>query len=158
MTFAPLVLPRPSGGTAQFPGHRTEGTITRFTSAELAAGGSVPSGGREFQSWLRLNRLGESPLDPALEFKRLADEWHEETDGYSSYSRITGSQPYLEIATKGRAVVPYILQDLAERGGFWYPLLKSLTGEWPVPAEANGIPRLMKEAWLEWGRRSGYLV
>ena len=32
-----------------------------------------------------------------------------------------------------------------------------LTGENPVPEEAKGQPPLNREAWLEWGRRNGYL-
>lgn len=70
---------------------------------------------------------------------------------------IIGNQRYLDIVALGPAVIPYILLDLSTRGGFWYPALRSLAREWPVPEEANGVPRLMKAAWLAWGRQHGYL-
>lgn len=90
-------------------------------------------------------------------FARHADAWHDETDGVSAGSRITSSAHYLAIIALGKPVIPLILHDLESRGGFWYPALQALTGEWPIDPAANGRPRLMKDAWLEWGREHGYL-
>ncbi len=134
---------------------RTAGTPFRCKSREVTGG--LPSDSSGLQFWLRRTSQAAAPLDVALEFKVLAERWHDQADGLSSPNQIAGTQSYLDIIALGRAVIPYILRDLQTRGGFWYPALLSLTKEWPVPEEANGIPRLMKSAWLEWGRQRGYV-
>lgn len=90
-------------------------------------------------------------------FERHADAWHDETDGMSAGSRITSSAHYLAIIALGKPAIPLILRDLESRGGFWYPALQALSGEWPVDESDNGKPRRMKEAWIAWGRQHGYL-
>lgn len=90
-------------------------------------------------------------------FARLADAWHDRVDGESAGDRIVSAPEYLSIIAMGAEAVPLILQDLQSRGGFWYPALLAITNEWPMPESANGIPRLMKSAWLEWGRKNGYV-
>jgi hypothetical protein len=53
-------------------------------------------------------------------FNELADSWHRETDFLSSSSGITSNENYLRIISMGKQVIPLILKDLKERGGFWY--------------------------------------
>ena len=86
-------------------------------------------------------------------FSRLARQWREETAGVSSPTMISSNSAYLSIIALGRPAIPLILKELRERGGFWYPALRALSGENPVPISARGRPRLMKEAWLAWGRQ-----
>ena len=86
-------------------------------------------------------------------FGRLTRQWREETAGFSSPARITSNQAYLSIIALGQPVVPLILAELRDHGGFWYPALTAITGGNPVPASAMGNPRLMKDAWLNWGQR-----
>lgn len=134
----------------------TAGTRSWANRVESTGGLTLQSAGLRF--WVRqARRKTVRPLDVALAFRALSDRWHDETDGLSSPSQIASSQSYLDIIALGSAVIPYILRDLESRGGFWYPALLALAGEWPVPEEANGIPRLMKSAWLDWGRRRGYV-
>jgi hypothetical protein len=90
-------------------------------------------------------------------FNKLANRWHNEIDYLSSPSRIISNDAYLEIISMGKSVIPFILQDLQERGGDWYPALRILSGTDPVPVNARGdVPR-MKESWLRWGRDIGYI-
>ena len=86
-------------------------------------------------------------------FGRLVKQWREETDLLSSPSGITSSQAYLGIIALGQPVVPLILTELREHGGFWYPALRALTGTDPIPPSARGKPKLMREAWVEWGKQ-----
>jgi len=90
-------------------------------------------------------------------FIELANRWHDETDHLSSPSRITNNGLYLEIISMGAPVIPFILQDLQERGGQWYEALRKLSGADPVPAEVRGEVPKMNEAWLSWGRDKGYI-
>lgn len=90
-------------------------------------------------------------------FAVLANRWHDETDFLSSPTNITGNDTYLEIISMGKEVIPFILEDLKERGGNWYRALRILSGEDPVLPEARGDVEHMKSAWLQWGRERGYI-
>jgi len=90
-------------------------------------------------------------------FQELAARWHADTGGISAPSRIVSHDAYLQIISMGLDALPLILEDLRKNGGYWYPALRVITGAWPVPAEARGKPRLMKEAWFLWAREErGY--
>ena len=90
-------------------------------------------------------------------FKKLADSWHEDTDYLSSPYLITSNEAYLKIISMGIIVIPFILQDLQERGGDWYVALRILSDQDPVPREAQGDVPSMKESWLRWGSDNGYI-
>ena len=97
-------------------------------------------------------RMREKELLPET-FGRLTQQWREDTAGFSSPTRMTSNQAYLSVIALGQSVVPLILEELRDHGGFWYPALKAITGENPVPTSAIGSPRLMKDAWLKWGQQ-----
>jgi len=99
---------------------------------------------------VRAERVGER-------FKEMANRWHDETDHLSSSSRITNNGLYLEIISMGETAIPFILRDLQERGGDWYPALRILSDADPVPTEVRGEVPKMKEAWISWGRDKGYI-
>jgi hypothetical protein len=90
-------------------------------------------------------------------FAEFVAEWRRGTGGLSSPRAITSHPAYQQIIKMGETALPMIFQELQENGGWWYPALRALTGENPVPEEAKGRPPLNREAWLEWGRRNGYL-
>ena len=90
-------------------------------------------------------------------FAELVTEWRRGTGGLSSPKAITTHPAYQQIMQIGEAALPMIFRELQENGGWWYPALRALTRENPVPEEAKGQPPLNREAWLEWGRRNGYL-
>jgi len=90
-------------------------------------------------------------------FRLLAEQWHNETGMLSYPAQIVSHPAYLEIIAIRPKMITPILNDLRDVGGYWYPALRALTGENPVPKEARGRPQLMKEAWVQWGREHGYL-
>jgi hypothetical protein len=89
-------------------------------------------------------------------FTVLADNWHQESDCLSSPKKITENGNYHSIISLGIQVIPFILQDLKERGGLWYLALRRLSNEDPVSVEDRGDIQKMKNAWLRWGKRKGY--
>ncbi len=78
--------------------------------------------------------------------------WKEDTAFTSSLTEMLLHPAYQRIIGLGPDVVPFILRELAENGGHWFWALAALTGENPVTPENQGRPRLMKEAWLAWGK------
>ena len=90
------------------------------------------------------------------QFSELVTEWRTGTAGLSSPRAIAGHHAYQQIIDMGEPVIPFILQDMKDNGGWWYPALRTLTGVNPVPESAKGSPPLNDEAWLQWGRDNGY--
>lgn len=99
----------------------------------------------------------EDGSDLSEEFRRLVGQWREETAGHSSPARIASSPAYLRIVSFGKPVLPLILKELEVNGGYWYPALRAISNENPAPDSARGKPRLIKEAWLEWGRKNKHI-
>ena len=91
------------------------------------------------------------------QFAEFVAEWQRGTGGLSSPRAIAGHPAYQQIIEMGAPAIPMILQELQENGGWWYPALRILTGENPVPEEAKGQPPLNRDAWLEWGRKNDHL-
>jgi hypothetical protein len=91
-------------------------------------------------------------------FRVLATGWQAATGGLSSPSRKRADQNYLDIIGMGSPAIPFILAELRDHGGYWYPALRALTGDDPVPADHRGTTQLMNEDWLHWGRSHGYAV
>lgn len=92
-------------------------------------------------------------------FRRLADQWREETFFSSSITDNLFHPAYLTIMAMGEKVVPLILRELADRGGQWITALRYIidSEEYPDKPKDIGKPKELKEAWLEWGRQNDYL-
>ena len=99
----------------------------------------------------------DSADDLGPTFRQLADIWRDETGALSSPSQIATHPAYQRIIDMGDRVLPYIFEDLQERGGQWYVALRAITGASPVPPEASGRARQVREAWLQWGRDHRYI-
>lgn len=114
---------------------------------------------RVLSDWIRVveELLGRDNTIIRKRFVELANRWHEETDYLSSPLDITDNDNYLKIISMGESVIPHILQDLQERGGNWYRVLRILSGVDPVSPEVRGEVPKMKDAWLRWGREKGYI-
>ena len=95
------------------------------------------------------------PEDVGRQFQELADQWRRETAYDSVASVVFMNWAYQRIIGLGPAVLPFILADLATRGGQWFWALCAITGENPTPAEERGNGARMTERWLEWGRERG---
>ncbi|NJR70906.1 MAG: hypothetical protein HC771_21415 [Synechococcales cyanobacterium CRU_2_2] len=89
-------------------------------------------------------------------FRKLADQWKQETKGISSTTQLAMHPAYQQIIGMGQDVVPLLMKELEAKSGRWFWALKSITGEDPVPPEQRGRTREMTEAWLAWGREQGY--
>lgn len=88
------------------------------------------------------------------EFESLSQEWHRDTDGYSSIQRKISHPAYLKVLSKGSIVVPLILRELSERPGHWFVALELLTGDNPVCPEKNGDMIHATKQWLAYGHQN----
>ncbi len=96
-------------------------------------------------------------IDPVREvFSVLTDWWHEATDALSSPDQKARHPAHQRIVAMGHEAVPYILEELRDRGGHWYMALAEITHEMPpIPTGFPSNVRGEKEAWLRWGREQG---
>lgn len=90
-------------------------------------------------------------------FEDLVGQWRAETAHLSSIQDKVLHRAYQEIIALGSDAVPLILRELKRSGGHWFWALRVLTGANPVKPEHAGHVREMKETWLDWGRRAGYI-
>jgi hypothetical protein len=77
----------------------------------------------------------------------------------SSISAITRHPSFGAILEIGEPAIPLILRriDAGDMHIYWFPLLKRISGEDPVPSHKRGRTSLMTAEWLRWGRERGYL-
>ena len=90
-------------------------------------------------------------------FRRLADEWKERSRFLSNTTQSAMLKPYQRIIGMGWDVIPFILEELEREPRQWFWALESITEEDPVPPEAAGKVLPMAKAWIEWGKRHGFL-
>jgi hypothetical protein len=90
-------------------------------------------------------------------FRRLADEWKEQSRYLSNTAQMAMLKPYQRIIGLGLPVVPLILEELQREPDQWFWALESITEQDPVPHEAKGKVRLMAQAWIDWGKQRGYV-
>jgi hypothetical protein len=88
-------------------------------------------------------------------FEKLANNWYEETCGFSSITKKITNFNYLKIIALGQAVVPLILHSLAQKPDHWFVALKALTDQDPVESGDNFEQAV--EAWLKWGKKEGLI-
>jgi hypothetical protein len=88
-------------------------------------------------------------------FQELVAQWHSETALESSVNRRVMNGAYQQIIGLGPDVLPLILAELEQETNDWFWALAAIAGE--DPAEGAETPDSAAEAWLDWGRRRGYL-
>jgi len=94
------------------------------------------------------------------EFAALVATWKEATEDLSSSTRIVSHPSYqriIDLGKSGAPVVPLILRELRDTGGYWATALSAITGQNPVIAKHIGNPAKVREDWIAWGRRHGHL-
>ena len=91
-------------------------------------------------------------------FARLAETWRNETGMHSIALKKVVHPAYLRTVGLGRGVIPLVLNELRDRGGYWYPALEALVGYDPIHDSDHLSIRELKARWLEWGRRQGYVA
>jgi len=91
-------------------------------------------------------------------FVELASQWTQDVEGMSSTVEMAKHPAYQKIISMGQAVIPFLLEDLRQNPLYWLPALRQITQENPVLPEQRGKIKQMAEAWLNWGRRKGYIT
>jgi hypothetical protein len=84
----------------------------------------------------------------------LSDRLYNKTCFLASISKMTTFPEFAELETYGIHTVRFILgwMHLGEIKTFWFPLLKRITGEDPVPVEERGRVEQMRSRWVAWGQ------
>jgi len=100
----------------------------------------------------------DDPRGQAEKFRLLVKRWRDETSHISSSTARLLHAAYLQIIGIGPPAVPLILAEMRDRGGHWGMALSSITGEDPVSESDRGKARLVKAAWLKWGRDHGHIA
>jgi hypothetical protein len=91
-------------------------------------------------------------------FRGLAIQWAELTAYCSNVGALRNRPVYQELISLGEPAVPLILEELARKPSpSWFGILGAITGENPVSAQLAGHVEAMAGAWIQWGRRQGYL-
>lgn len=90
-------------------------------------------------------------------FDALVEDWIEETGFLSSTTKMVNHPAYQQIIGMGETVIPLLLKELEKRSGRWFSALSKITGENPVFKEHRGVTQEMIYAWLDWGRKKGYI-
>ena len=91
-------------------------------------------------------------------FGVLSAWWHEATDYLSSPSEKADHPAYRAIIEMDREAVPFILEELRERGGDWYIALRRILAGEPQLPEPAGTTRQIVAAWIDWGMKHHYLA
>ena len=95
--------------------------------------------------------------DLEAQFFSAVLRWRQQTGGLSSPYQITSNRHYLRIIALGEPMLPLILRDLRDNGGWWFPALRAISGASPEQDCRRGIYANFRQAWLEWGARNGYI-
>jgi hypothetical protein len=102
-------------------------------------------------------RTALDELTTEQRFRRLADEWTRATMHVSSGTDLISHPSYRAIVKLGWPVVPFLLDDLQQKKGFWFTALAEITRLRPFDRSDEGNPRRMTKAWLEWGKRKRFI-
>ncbi len=94
--------------------------------------------------------------DREQQFRTLVALWKRERGPHSSSAKLAEHPAYQQIIHMGPEVIPWLLRELEQEPDHWFRALHALTGMDPVPVESRGKIREMAEAWLQWGRATGY--
>ena len=107
---------------------------------------------------ITINKAPRAPdNDSEAEFALLADQWRAERPRGMDLADLTASPAYRAVVNMGTRAIRPILLQLKRKVEHWYCALNEITGENPIPVEAEGKLKLMAEAWLKWGRERGYI-
>ena len=90
-------------------------------------------------------------------FNILTKYWKRDTLALSSTTDIVNHISYQQVIGMGYEVLPYILKNLKNEGGYWYWALKAITGTDPVKMKDRGNIKNMKKAWIDWGKELEFI-
>lgn len=149
----PEALLKSTGGGREVTGRSI--IVTRNTNVLSSTSGSMTIYGRCFSSTTPVEEIADDVL--AREFAEHVNRWRDETGMVSSVTVIINHPSYQAIIKMGEPALPLILRELRDRRGLWFPALKTIAKFSPVPVEQQSNPKLAREAWLAWGRKTGLI-
>jgi hypothetical protein len=88
-------------------------------------------------------------------FQKHVEQWKEDTEHYSSVTKMIMHPSYRRIMGMGPAALPLIFRELEQRPDHWFIALNAITGQDPAPAKSTFDDAV--RAWLAWGTRQGFL-
>jgi hypothetical protein len=92
------------------------------------------------------------------QFYQLANTWKQETGHLSNITTRAMHPAYQRIIGMGKEAIPLILEEFRKgKLDDWFWALYAITGDNPIAEEIAGDMDKMAEAWLQWGRETGYL-
>lgn len=91
------------------------------------------------------------------EFYDLAQQWKQERPRGADVSDMAMHPSYQRIIGMGPDVVPFLLKELEREPAHWFWALHYITGVNPVPPEGEGKLKEMAKAWVDWGKKQGYI-
>jgi len=120
---------------------------------------TLPNKVDEFRVRLISCKILVEPHEDELEtrFHNLAEEWRKETSFMSSIHLKSMHEAYQSIIGMGMSAVPLILRELLRNPDHWFWALSAITMENPVQPEERGDLKSMTKAWLELGRKRGWI-
>ena len=90
-------------------------------------------------------------------FRRLADEWIQETSHFSDPVRKFMHRAHFKIIGMGERALPFILKEVERMSGHWFVALDAISPVNPVrPEDETSFDRTAK-AWIEWGKSEGLI-
>lgn len=101
------------------------------------------------------SRRDSDNLESEFEFRFR--RWKDETMFISSNSEMVMHRDYQRIIGMGPAAVPFLIRALQKESCHVFWALMCISGENPVPEEYRGQVMKMRDTWLAWGRRRGYV-
>jgi len=107
----------------------------------------------DFQASTPQDEQPEVDLELDRDFRKLADQWYEETDDIAVIGDRFMRTTYQSIIGLGPDAVPLLLRELQQEPDYWFWALTAITRENPVPPGADFDEAV--EAWLTWGRERG---
>jgi hypothetical protein len=94
--------------------------------------------------------------DVDARFREYAQRWKAETDSVdATLTSMILNPSYQRIIALGWDAVPLILAEYRRQPDHWGWALEMITGENPVPADAEGDVEAIGAAWIAWGRARG---
>jgi hypothetical protein len=121
---------------------------------------SIPSTFRSYAKallipkWRRSSRSRVASVEAT--FARLESKWRQETSAMSLVQHKITNMAYLQIIAMGYDALPFIFQQLQNRRRYWFAALEAITQDDSVVRPGSGFQEAV-DAWLEWGRRHGYI-
>lgn len=87
------------------------------------------------------------------EFRALADQWRKETRMLSFVRQKAVHPAYQQIIGMGKEALPFIFDEMKNRGGDWLWALQAITRE--NPASGTTSFKEAVAAWFAWARKMG---